>query len=174
MREILRKQIREKDTMIDNLLAKLNPAAPSTTPLALNVSKLALTPEQRNVYRDVLAYFEKSQGVRSSEKAKIDVSSLDEDSEYDSDSEAGEAEGDSEDTSAALYQPFLPTKCAPAGLVAKTVLETRSRSRLSSPAASVLGRSESEGSDDVAAIEAGIGSLSYFEPGTLAGRFVLS
>ena len=168
VREILRKQIREKDAMIDNLLAKLNPAAPSNTPLSLNVSRLALSPEQRTAYRDVLAYFEKSQGVKTPEK-KIDVSSLDDDSEYDSDSDSGDAEGEGEDSSSTFCQPHIPSKCAPAGLLAKAALETRSRSRMSSPVTSAHGRSESEpGSEDIAAIEAGIGNLSYFEPGMSA------
>ncbi|KAJ3537444.1 hypothetical protein NM688_g6690 [Phlebia brevispora] len=49
-------------------------------------------------------------------------------------------------------------------MVAKAALETRSRSRVPSPATSVQGRTDSEG-EDVAAAEAGIGNLSYFEPG---------
>ena len=164
MREILRKQIREKDAQIDNLLAQLNPAAPTATPLALNVAKLALTPEQRAAHRDVLAYFEKSQGVRSGERTKIDVSTLDDESDYDSDEDTlscGDA--DVEDISGSIHQLHLPTRCTPTGMIAKAALESRSRSRMPSPDASA-GRTDSDSEDPVAA-EGGIGNLSYFEPG---------
>ena len=166
VREILRKKIREKDAMIDNLLARLNPTAPSATPLSLNVARLALTPDQRAAYRDVLSYFEKSQSVRTVEK-KIDVSTLDEDSEYESDSDNDTEGGDADDAASSVFQPHVPTKCTPTGLLAKSALETRSRSRLSSPETSNHGRTESEGSEETTSTGAGIGNPSYFEPGEI-------
>lgn len=166
MRDILRKQIREKDAMIDNLLAKLNPASSMTTSLSINPARLALTPEQRTQYRDVLMYLEKGQTRVSGEAArqKIDVSALDEEFEVESDSEdVGSGMEDLQESTSSLHLHPLPTKRAPAGVLASTALE--SRSRLSSP---VSGRDptssgESEALEDSA--DGGITSFAYFEPG---------
>ncbi|EKM52424.1 uncharacterized protein PHACADRAFT_30944 [Phanerochaete carnosa HHB-10118-sp] len=171
MRDILRKQIREKDVMIDNLLAKLNPASSTATPLAINPSKLTLTPEQRTQYRDILMYLDKVQGSSrvSSEAArqKIDLSAFDEEFEEDSESE-GVSSGmeDVQESTPSFHLHPLPAKRAPAGVLAATALE--SRSRLSSP---VSGRDptssgESDPHDDPA--EGGITSSAYFEPGPFA------
>ncbi|PSS11026.1 hypothetical protein PHLCEN_2v3322 [Hermanssonia centrifuga] len=162
MREILRKQIREKDTMIDTLLAQLNPTATTATPLSLNTSRLALTQEQRNSYRDVLNYLEKSQGCgRAESRPKIDVSSLEDESDYEEEEEEGEALDDDEGFPGSLFQVHpLPTRCAPAGLLAKAALETRSRSRMSSPTDSAERSTDADSPE-----EGGIGNLAYFEPG---------
>ena len=171
MREILRKQIREKDAEIDNLLAKLNPTSLMSTPLSINPSRLALTQDQRVQYRDVLMYLDKAQNSarvsgEPSSRAKIDVSALDEEYEYDSESEDGSSGmEDLQESTASLHIHPLPQKFAPAGILASTTLE--SRSRLSSP---VSGRdpasSENEQQqEDVA--DGGFANSAYFEPGTL-------
>ena len=189
MREILRKQIREKDAMIDNLLAKLNPASSMSTPLSINPSRLALTQEQRLQYRDVLLYLDKAQSSTkasagtdgASSRAKIDVSALDDEYEYDSESDDGGGGGggtssgieDLQQSTSALHIHPLPQKHAPAGILASTTLETRSR--LSSP---VSGRDppSSEGEQGSAHEDgAGVGgsagagdgfaNSAYFEPG---------
>lgn len=168
MREILRKQIREKDVMIDNLLARLNPTSSMATPLAISPSRLALTPEQRNVYRDVLAYYEKSQSLSKSATEggrKFNVSALDEDSEYDSESDESIAVDELQESTSNLHINPLPATEAPAGLLAKTALE--SKSRLGSPASARGSGSEWDQLEDHASSShsGGIGNLAYFEPG---------
>ena len=152
--------------MIDNLLARLNPASSMSTPLAISPSRLALTPEQRNVYRDVLAYYEKSQSQSKSaaETArKFDVSALDEDLEYDSDSDGSVAMDDLQESASALHINPLPATEAPAGLLAKTALE--SKSRLGSPSSVRGSGSEGDQVDDQASSHGGIANPAYFEPG---------
>jgi hypothetical protein len=169
MREILRKQIREKDAMIDDLLAKLNPASSMCTPLSINPSRLALTAEQRSRYRDVLMYLDKGQntGKASGEavRQKIDVSLLDEEYDYESESEACSSGIDElQESTSSLHIHPLPAKRAPAGVLASAALETRSLSRASSPApGGEPASSESSFQDELT--EGGIANLSYFQPG---------
>lgn len=168
MRELLRKQIREKDAKIDKLLARLNPTSSTFTPLSIVPSRIALTAQQRTTYRDVLAYYEKGQGSSKSAGEtlrKFDLSTLEEEFEYDSGSDDSTDVADLQEHASALHINPLPAAEAPTGLVAKTALE--SRSRLGSPVSS----REPESSDGdheemVAAQDTGIGNLAYFEPGT--------
>lgn len=156
MREILQKQIREKDAMIDTLLQQLNPKPSLCTPLTLVPSRLALTDSQRAAYRDVLSWFEKVQsGVRVDGKEKIDVSVLEDgyDEGLDSDNE-----GNSSDAHDALPAPqphLLPGGSAPAGLLASAALY--SDSAIASPPSP-------EETRDLK-VEKGIGSKTYFQPG---------
>ena len=165
MREILRKQIREKDAMIDNLLARLNPTPSTFTPVAIAPSRLALTPEQRTLYRDVLAYYEKGQaaskGVGDGYR-KFDVSTLEEEFENSSDSEELSDLEEVQEGTTALHIHPLPVAEAPSGLVAKTALQ----SRVGSPAfARDPGSSDGSQADVISPQEEGIGNLAYFEPG---------
>lgn len=168
MREILRKQIREKDAMIDSLLARLNPASSTVTPLSITPSRLALTAEQRTIYRDVLAYYEKGQGNckgAGDSLRKFDVSTLEEEFEYDSDPEETSDVEDLQESTNGLHIHPLPAAEAPSGLVAKTALE----SRVGSPAfARDPGSSDSSQPEGASSQEEGIGNLAYFEPGMLA------
>ena len=167
MREILRKQIREKDVMIDNLLAKLNPASSLATPLSINPSRLALSAEQRSRYRDVLMYLDKGQNARAAGDAvprqKIDVSSLDDEYDFASDSEDGSSGmEDLQESTAALHIHPLPARCAPAGVLASAALETRSLSRVSSPAS---GREPTESEHQEEMADGGLANAAYFQPG---------
>ncbi|KAI0087537.1 hypothetical protein BDY19DRAFT_994860 [Irpex rosettiformis] len=165
MREILRKQIREKDAMIDNLLARLNPTSSTVTPLSITPSRLALTREQRTVYRDVLTYYEKGQGTSKGAGEglrKFDVSTLEEEYECDSDPEEVSDVEDLQESTTSLHIHPLPASEAPTGLVAKTALE----SRVGSPAfARDPASSEGSQADILSSQEEGIGNLAYFEPG---------
>lgn len=160
--------------MIDTLLAKLNPASSTSTPLSINPSRLALTQTQRTQYRDVLMYLDKAQNAAklssgdSSTRAKIDVSALDEEYEYDEESDdegsGGSGADDLQQSTSSLHIHPLPQKFAPAGILASTTLE--SRSRLSSP---VSGRdptsSEGEPSQEDTTND-GFANSAYFQPGT--------
>ncbi|KAI0686308.1 hypothetical protein BC835DRAFT_1420504 [Cytidiella melzeri] len=165
MRDILRKKIREKDSMIDSLLARLNPTSATATPLSIAPSRMALTPEQRTIYRDILAYYEKGQGSCKSACEgfrRFDLSTLEEDSDYDSDSEESTGLEDLQESTSALHIHPLPAAEAPSGLVAKTALE----SRVGSPAsAREHGSSEGSQIEAISVQEEGIGNLAYFEPG---------
>ena len=165
MREILRKQIREKDAMIDNLLARLNPTSSAVTPLSITPSRLALTQEQRTAYRDVLAYYEKGQGTckgAGESFRKFDVSTLEEEFECDSDAEDSSDVEDLQESTTSLHIHPLPVAEAPSGLVAKTALQ----SRVGSPAfARDPGSSDGSQADVISPQEEGIGNLAYFEPG---------
>lgn len=162
LREILRKQIREKDAMIDELLNQLNPAPSLATPLSIIPSRLALTDSQRHVYRDVLAWFEKSQNGAKDNKGRIDVSFLEDgsDDDFESDEEQSQAD-ETQNTSFDLSQQLrsLPGASAPAGLLVTTVLESQ---RQPSPTGETE-HEDTEGKD--LRIERGIGSKGYFQPG---------
>jgi hypothetical protein len=165
MREILRKQIKEKDAMIDSLLARLNPTSSTFTPLSIIPSRLALTPEQRIAYRDVLAYYDKTAGSSKSipdGSRKYDLSALDDDLDYESETEESSGVEDLQESTNALHIHPLPAVEAPSGLVAKTVLESRVGSPALSKEHSSSGSSQVEAAS---ASEEGIGSLAYFEPG---------
>lgn len=165
MREILRKQIKEKDAMIDSLLARLNPTSSTFTPLSIMPSRMALTPDQRIVYRDVLAYYEKTAGSYKSASdgsRKFDLSALEEDSDYESETEDSSGVEDLQESTSALHIHPLPAVEAPSGLVAKTALE----SRVGSPTLSKEhGSSDGSQTEAASASEEGIGNFAYFEPG---------
>ena len=166
MREILQKQIREKDAMIDTLLQQLNPKPSLCTPLTLVSSRLALTESQRAAYRDVLSYFEKVQsGARADGKEKIDVSVLEDgyDEGLDSDGEGNHA--DIPDTPNAPQPHLLPGGSAPAGLLASLALDS-DRATSSPPSSDVPSKDDEETKD--LKIEKGIGSKKYFQPGKIS------
>ena len=169
MRDILRKQIREKDEMIDQLLSRLNPSPSLATPLTIVPSKLALTPAQRLTHQNVLSWLDKHRtGSKAvgDPKSKVDVSALEDEpvseDEGEDDSEDGDLVED-EATAVLLRQlDFTPAGPAPAGILASAAL---SCSRHESPTSS-----SSKGPDEDSRelrIEGGIGSKSYFAPGTI-------
>ena len=147
--------------MIDELLNQLNPAPSLATPLSIVPSRLALTDSQRHIYRDVLAWFEKSQSGAKDNKGRIDVSFLEDGS--DDDFESDDEQSQSEDTQPAVgfsqQLRSLPGSSAPAGLLVTTVLESQ---RQPSPTGET-GNQDAEGKD--LRIERGIGSKGYFQPG---------
>lgn len=167
MRDILRKQIKEKDVMIDQLLNRLNPSPSLATPLAIVPSKLTLTSEQRIKHQSALAWLEKHRtGSRATQdsKAKVDVSALEDDPVSDDSMDEGsdEEEGDEDAPRTLLNElDFAPAGPAPAGILASTVLSL-SRHQSPIPGSSSAG----EDSRDLR-VEGGIGSKSYFAPGTL-------
>ncbi|KAI0791090.1 hypothetical protein C8Q75DRAFT_816566 [Abortiporus biennis] len=165
LREILRKQIREKDAKIDELLSQLNPTPSLATPLSIVPSRLSLTDSQRNMYRDVLVWFEKSQsGAKSDVKSRIDVSFLeDSEDEFDSDDEMSLGDENQASSSKALSRSFgsLPGSSAPAGLLVNAVLDIQ---RQLTPGKDA----EMEEDSEDMRIERGIGSKTYFQPGPSA------
>lgn len=163
MREILQKQIREKDAMIDTLLQQLNPKPSLCTPLTLVPSRLALTDSQRAAYHDVLSWFEKVQsGARVDGKEKIDVSLLEDgyDEGLDSDNEGNSP--DVHDNLPAPQPHLLPGGSAPAGLLASAALD--SDSAIASPPSPEMSLKQEEETQDLK-VEKGIGSKTYFQPG---------
>lgn len=170
MREILQKQIREKDAMIDSLLFQVNPKPSLSTPLTIVPSRLALSDTQRIVYRDVLTWFEKAQsGTRGDGREKIDVSALEDGYEegLDSDDEVNhDASQDTDACAAALARQlrFLPGPSAPAGLLVSAVLDSTQFEEAPSLSA---GSEEGEELQDLK-VEQGIGSKLYFQPGPSA------
>lgn len=179
MREILRKQIREKDAQIDSLLAKLNPASASSTPLSINTARLPLTPAQRATYRDVLLYLDKAQNTARPSAAadgarpKIDVSALDADFEYDSDEDddgsGGSGLEELQESAAGLHLYPRPATIAPAGVLASTASRLSSPDLAREPHAGGSGASGSSAEGGVPAV--GITSAAYFEPGASRVRF---
>lgn len=165
MREILQKQIREKDAMIDSLLQQLNPKPSLCTPLTIVPSRLTLTDSQRATYRDVLSWFEKVQsGGKADGKDKIDVSVLEDgyDEGLDSDNEGNTPLVS--DAPSAQQPHLLPGGSAPAGLLASAVLDS-DRVTASPPSTKIQLKQEGETED--LKVEKGIGSKKYFQPGML-------
>ncbi|TCD60645.1 hypothetical protein EIP91_009746 [Steccherinum ochraceum] len=169
MRDILRKQIREKDAMIDQLLGRLNPSPSLATPLAIVPSKLCLTPEQRQRHQAVLAWLDKHRGGSKNAtdpRAKIDVSALEDepcsDESGEEDDDEDDEEGDEFAAAFLLQLDFTPAASAPAGILASTALLC---SRRCSPTpASPEGEPSEEDSRDLK-VEGGIGCRTYFAPG---------
>ncbi|KAI0073211.1 hypothetical protein K474DRAFT_1603752 [Panus rudis PR-1116 ss-1] len=165
MREVLQKQIREKDSMIDNLLQQINPTPSLATPLSIVPSRLALTEAQREQYRDVLSWFEKAQsGVKGDLREKIDVSPLEEGYEEgaDSDDEGSQDSNCPDACAAALARQlrFLPGESAPAGLLVSAVLDSTKKKQSTEQTSA---RQDDDDNQDLR-IEAGIGSKNYFQP----------
>ncbi|KAI0794903.1 hypothetical protein C8Q75DRAFT_803748 [Abortiporus biennis] len=167
--EILRKQIKEKDAMIDDLLHRLNPTPSLATPLSLNLSRLALTASQRVKHRDVLAWFERPQNkIKSCRelKSKVKLAGLQPDDEdnFSDDEDSDTAGGSGSPAAEELDEPTvthrltLPEASAPAGLLASTVIHSRQRSVSVDP-----GSDEDEEVD--MSTERGVGSRTYFDPG---------
>lgn len=167
LREVLQKQIREKDAQIDELLSQMNPTPSLSTPLSIIPSRLALTDSQRTTYRDALAWLEKAQTCSKADmKAKIDVSFLEDGSDDDLDSEDGMSLDDDVQSSSGSSSQFssLPGAAAPAGVLAAAALESTQRG-LSPMRVSP----HPEGPEDTKdlKIEGGIGCKTYFQPGML-------
>ncbi|KAH8092166.1 hypothetical protein BXZ70DRAFT_898356 [Cristinia sonorae] len=168
LREVLQKQIREKDARIDELLSQMNPTPSLTTPLSIIPSRLALTDSQRCTYRDALAWLEKAQSSSKTDlRAKIDVSFLEDGSDSDLDSEDDKMSVDDDVPSTSRRSvrfSHLPGAAAPAGVLAAAALESN---RGKSPMRVSPLPEEPEDSQDLK-IEGGIGSKSYFQPGPSA------
>ncbi|KAI0369514.1 hypothetical protein BV20DRAFT_1078089, partial [Pilatotrama ljubarskyi] len=173
MRVVLQQQIREKNAMIDKVLTQVNPGPTMPTPLTLVPARLPLTEDERNKYRDVLAYLERTAtqaGARigGDGRPKFDISALEDPSEVDSESEE-EMEGVTSPKRA--VSPKGETQAmdtvlefaAPTGMMAIAALETRSTAAKGSVAtessASEGGSSHQSGPDG------GIASETYFLPG---------
>ncbi|THH32188.1 hypothetical protein EUX98_g1983 [Antrodiella citrinella] len=155
MSDILRKQIREKDAKIDQLLGRLNPPPSLATPMSIVPSKLALTPAHRAKHQAVLAWLERN---RNSVKYKVDVSALEDGPVSDDD---GEDDEEGADKKSILRQlNFTPGGSAPAGILASTAL---SCNRHQSPTPGSHATTDEDCRD--LRVEGGIGSRSYFQPG---------
>ncbi|THH33350.1 hypothetical protein EUX98_g804 [Antrodiella citrinella] len=168
LREVLQKQIREKDAQIDELLSQMNPTPSLATPLSIIPSRLALTDSQRFTYRDALAWLEKAQSCSKSDmKAKIDVSFLEDGSDSDLDSDDNMSLDDDLQSSSSSSTQFtsLPGASAPAGVLAAVALESRHRAHATTDMPPHL--EGLEPSQDLK-IEGGIGSKAYFQPGPSA------
>ena len=164
LREVLQKQIREKDAQIDELLSQMNPTPSLATPLSIVPSRLALTDKQRFIYRDALAWLEKAQTCSKSDmKAKIDVSFLEDGSDSDLDSDDNMSlDDDTQSSASSSHFTSLPGASAPAGVLAAAALESNPRG-LSPMRVSP----HPEGLEDTKdlKIEGGIGCKTYFQPG---------
>ncbi|CDO75998.1 hypothetical protein BN946_scf184780.g5 [Trametes cinnabarina] len=174
MRVVLQQQIREKNAMIDKVLSQVNPGPTMPTPLTLVPARLPLTEEERNKYRDVLAYLERAAtqaGTRIAGDArpKFDISALEDPSEVESDSDEDLVDGAISPNRAVSpkgsdMRPMdsILEVAAPTGLMAIAALETRNTVFKSNPADS----SASEGgSSGKSSFENGIASETYFLPG---------
>ncbi|KAI0673211.1 hypothetical protein C8Q78DRAFT_708520 [Trametes maxima] len=173
MRVVLQQQIREKNAMIDKVLSQVNPGPVMATPLTLVPARLPLNEEERNKYRDVLAYLERAAtqaGPRlgGDGRPKFDISALEDPSEMDTDSEDEAGEGASSPTRA--LSPKGDTRpmdtilevAAPTGLMAIAALETRNtatKGPVPDSSGSEGGNSNTSGHDG------GIASDTYFLPG---------
>ncbi|KAI8996283.1 hypothetical protein BD414DRAFT_575643 [Trametes punicea] len=173
MRVVLQQQIREKNAMIDKVLSQVNPGPTMPTPLTLVPARLPLTEEERNKYRDVLAYLERAAtqaGARigGDSRPKFDISALEDPSEAESDSD-DEMADDATNLNRAVspkgeLRPVdsILEVAAPTGMMAIAALETRS----TAPKGSITDSSASEGgSSNKSSIEGGIASDTYFLPG---------
>ncbi|KAI0633110.1 hypothetical protein C8Q77DRAFT_871216 [Trametes polyzona] len=135
MRVVLQQQIREKNAMIDKVLSQVNPGPTMPTPLTLVPARLPLSDEERNKYRDVLAYLERSTTQAAARiggdgRPKFDISALEDPSEVDSESE-DEMEGvTSPGRAVSPKSDSRPMDtvlevAAPTGIMALAALETR-------------------------------------------------
>ncbi|KAH9886688.1 hypothetical protein C8Q73DRAFT_748860 [Cubamyces lactineus] len=174
MRVVLQQQIREKNAMIDKVLSQVNPGPTMPTPLALVPARLPLTEEERNKYRDVLAYLERAAtqaGARigGDGRPKFDISALEDPSEVESDSEEDMGEGGaaSPNRGASPKGDMRPMDtilevAAPTGMMAIAALETRSTANKGN----VGDSSASEGgSSNKSTVDGGIANDTYFLPG---------
>ncbi|KAL7278771.1 hypothetical protein ACG7TL_007779 [Trametes sanguinea] len=174
MRVVLQQQIREKNAMIDKVLSQVNPGPTMPTPLTLVPARLPLNEDERNKYRDVLAYLERAAtqaGTRiaGDGRPKFDISALEDPSEAESDSEDEMVDGATSPNRGASpkgseMRPMdsILEVAAPTGLMAIAALETRSIA----PKGSAPDSSASEGgSSGKSSVENGIASETYFLPG---------
>ncbi|EIW56374.1 uncharacterized protein TRAVEDRAFT_49201 [Trametes versicolor FP-101664 SS1] len=135
MRVVLQQQIREKNAMIDKVLSQVNPGPTMPTPLTLVPARLPLSEEERNKYRDVLAYIERSTTqaaarIGGNGRPKFDISALEDPSEVDSESD-NDMEGlTSPERGLSLkgkmrQMDAILEVAAPTGMMAIAALETR-------------------------------------------------
>lgn len=153
----------------------LNPASQSATPLSINLPRLALTPEQRTQYREVLVYLDKSQGgsARSTSgeakhTVRLNVSELESEWEEEDEDDEGSGVDELQESTALLHIQPMPERNAPVGMMAQAALESRSSlSRMSSPASNIA-PSSSDGDQQTREETSGggIGNADYFSPGT--------
>lgn len=174
MRVVLQQQIREKNAMIDKVLSQVNPGPTMPTPLTLVPARLPLSEEERNKYRDVLAYIERSTTQAAARiggdgRPKFDISALEDPSEVDSESDddmeglTSPKRGLSPKSEMRPMDSILEV-AAPTGMMAIAALETRNIAGKGSVADS----STSEGgSSHKSAPDGGIANESYFLPGKL-------
>lgn len=173
MRVVLQQQIREKNAMIDKVLSQVNPGPTMPTPLTLVPARLPLSEEERNKYRDVLAYIERSTTQTAARiggdgRPKFDISALEDPSEVDS-----ESDEDMDDVTSpkrglspkgdARIDSILEV-AAPTGMMAIAALETRSNAATKG---SVADSTSEGGSSQKSAHDGGIANEAYFLPGTL-------
>ncbi|KAI0830360.1 hypothetical protein BC628DRAFT_1408462 [Trametes gibbosa] len=172
MRVVLQQQIREKNAMIDKVLSQVNPGPTMPTPLTLVPARLPLSDEERNKYRDVLAYLERSTTQTAARiggdgRPKFDISALEDPSEADSETEdemegvATPSRGLSPKGEPRPMDSILEV-AAPTGMMAIAAFETR---HIAAKGSVVESSSSEGGSSHNSAPEGGIANESYFLPG---------
>lgn len=150
------------------------------TPLTLVPARLPLSEEERNKYRDVLAYIERSTTQAAARiggdgRPKFDISALEDPSEVDSESDEDMEGLTSPKRGLSPKGEMRPMDsilevAAPTGMMAIAALETRNIASKGS----VVDSSASEGgSSHKSAPDGGIANESYFLPGELYPRHIL-
>ncbi|KAI0073841.1 hypothetical protein K474DRAFT_134101 [Panus rudis PR-1116 ss-1] len=161
MSDLLRKEIRDKQALVDQLLQKFNPTPTLATPLTIIPSRLALTDVQRNTYHEVLSWFERPQNAARAagiNQARIAVT---EDDADDLSASGDDDEVDSEkkdDGSGGMAElESVASGLAPVSELAKAVLECNEK----------LAQEEHVSTDTDKAkeykVESGIGNHAYFQ-----------